>query len=484
MRVASTTSSWEPGGTGMAMGHGDRLSAVDAAFLRMEAPTLHMHVGGVFLLEPGEDSTFTFDRFQRLVRSRLHLVPRYRQRIADTPLGLAQPTWVDDPTFDLAYHVRHAALPRPGGMDQLLEYAGRILSRPLDRDKPLWELYVIDGLEDGRIAIVGKNHHAMIDGMAGVDILGVLLDTDPHAPDELPRTQPWEPHAPPGGFDRAVGAVRDLATAPSELVGRARSLAERPRDVAMRTLAVGSGLTHLVRTGGIAQNTILNRRPGISRRLAVEQMDLDEVKEVKNAFRATVNDVVLAVCADVLGRYLRSRGESTRRLELRVMVPVSVRTSADHDNQVTAVLVDLPVDEMDPVARLRTIASRMGDVKKSHSAAGADFILNMAGFAPPTIHALGARLAVQARLFNTVITNVPGPQFPVYALGARLVGVYPFVPLAATQSLAIGLVSLDGVIHTGFTADYDALPDVSKLPGYLRGALQDLLDSARALAAR
>lgn len=475
----------------MAMGHGDRLSAVDAAFLRMETPALHMHVGGVFLLEPGKDSTFTFDRFQRLVRSRLHLVRRYRQRIADTPLGLAQPTWIDDPGFDLAYHVRHAALPRPGGMDQLLEYAARILSRPLDRSRPLWELYVVDGLEDGRIAIVGKNHHAMIDGMAGVDILGVLMDTDPSSPDELPRTQPWEPHQPPGRVDRALGAVKEIATQPTQLVSRAWSLGDRPRDVAKdvakRGLAVSSGLTALARTGlkgGIASSTILNQEPGISRRFAVEQMDLADVKEVKNAFGATVNDVVLAVCGDLLGRYLRSRKESTRGMELRVMVPVSVRTGSAHNNQVTAVLVDLPVDEMDPVERLRMISRRMGDVKKSHSAAGADFILNLSGFAPPTIHAMGARLAVQARLFNTVITNVPGPQFPVYSLGARLVGAYPFIPLAATQSLAIGLVSLDGVIHTGFTADYDALPDVSKFPGYLRSALDDLLVSARAAAGR
>ncbi len=470
----------------MAMGHGDRLSAVDAAFLRMESPNQHMHVGGLFILEPGDGSTFTFDRFQRLVRSRLHLVPRYRQRIAGTPLDLAQPIWVDDPGFDLAYHVRHAALPRPGGMDQLLEYASRILSRQLDRDRPLWELYVVEGLEDGNIGIIGKNHHAMIDGLAGVDILGVLLDTDPESPEELPPAMAWEPHPPPSGVRRAVGAVRELATQPSGLVTRARALVDRPLEVAKRTAAVGSGLTHLATTGlsgGLASKSILNQAPGISRRFAVQQLPLGEVKEVKNAFDATVNDVVLAVCGDMLGRYLRARHESTRGLELRVMVPVSVRTSTDHNNQVAAVLVDLPVDEMDPVARLRAVSRRMGDVKRSHSAVGADFLLNLSGFAPPTIHALGARLAAQTRLFNTVVTNVPGPQFPVYALGARLVGGYPFIPLAATQSLAIGLVSLDGVIHTGFTADYDALPDVSLLPEFLRGSLDDLLVSARALAA-
>ncbi len=467
------------------MGHGDRLSPVDAAFLRMETPHLHMHVGGLFILEPGPRSTFTFDRFQRYVRSRLHLVPRYRQRIAGTPLNLAQPTWEDDPGFDLAYHVRHAALPRPGGMDQLLEYASRILSRQLDRDKPLWELYVVEGLEDGNIALVTKNHHAMIDGLAGVDILGVLMDAEDEAPDELPRAEAWEPHPRRGDLQRTVDAVEHLATQPSALVGRVRSLADRPLDVARRTVAVGQGLTHLATTGlsgGLATKSILNQAPGISRRFAVEQLDLDEVKEVKNAFGATVNDVVLAVCGDMLGRYLRYRRESTERLDLRVMVPVSVRTSSDHDNQVTAVLVDLPVGEMDPVERLRAITRRMGDVKGSHSAVGADFLLNLTGFAPPTIHALGARLAVSTRLFNTVITNVPGPQFPVYALGARLVGGYPFIPLAATQSLAIGLVSLDGVIHTGFTSDYDALPDVSVLPEYLRESLAELVASARAVA--
>lgn len=469
----------------MAMGHGDRLSPVDAAFLRMEGPTLHMHVGGLFILERGPDDAFTFDRFQRYVRSRLHLVPRYRQTVAWTPMDLAQPTWLDDPGFDLAYHVRHAALPRPGGMDQLLEYASRILSRQLDRDKPLWEMYVIEGLEDGNIALVTKNHHAMIDGLAGVDILGVLMDADPSVPEELPRAQAWEPRPAPSGVARTATAVRDFATQPSALVGRVRSLADRPLDVARRTAAIGQGLVHLATTGlsgGLATRSILNQAPGISRRFAVEQMDLDQVKEVKDAFGATVNDVVLAVCGDMLGRYLRYRREPTDGLELRVMVPVSVRTSEDHDNQVAAVLVDLPVGEMDPVERLRHITRRMGDVKGSHSAVGADFLLNLTGFAPPTIHAVGARLAVSTRLFNTVVTNVPGPQFPVYALGARLVAGYPFIPLAATQSLAIGLVSLDGVIHTGFTADYDAMPDVSVLPEYLRASLAELVASARAVA--
>lgn len=470
----------------MAMGHGDRLSGVDAAFLEMETTTLHMHVGGVFLLEPGPDSTFTFDRFQRLVRSRLHLVPRYRQIVADTPLGLAQPIWVDDPDFDLAYHVRHAALPRPGGLDQLLEYAGRILSRQLDRSKPLWEAYVVDGLEDGRIALITKNHHAMIDGVAGVDIVGVLLDADPASPDELPRAQAWEPRPRPGGVERTTEAVRELASQPAALAGRAKRIVDRPVDVLRRTAAVGQGITSMATrglSGGLAGKSVLNQAPGISRRFVVEQLDLGEVKEVKNALGGTVNDVLLAVSGDMLGRYLRSRGERTSGKELRIMVPVSVRTTGDHDNQVTAVFVDVPVGEMDPVERLGIVSQRMGNVKSTHQAVGADFLLNLTGFAPPTIHAAAARLATQARLFNVLVTNVPGPQVPIYSLGARLVGGFPFVPLAATQSLAIGLVSLDGTVNVGFTADYDAMPDVSALPDLLSSSLAELLESARAVRA-
>lgn len=468
----------------MAQGHGDRLSALDTGFLELETPTQHMHVGGVFIFRAGESSTFTFERFQRLVRSRLHLVPRYRQKLAAAPLRLAHPTWVDDPHFDIAYHVRHAALPRPGGTDQLLEYAGRILSRPLDRDRPLWELYVIEGLEDGDIALVTKNHHAMIDGMAGVDIIGVLMDLEPEGPGEIPPPSPWEPQPTPSPVRRAAAAVVHAATSPAELVGAARGVAEAPREVATKAVAVGKGLVSTTTSLlGLAPRSVLNQAPGVSRRMALHQVELDRVKQVKNAFGTTVNDVVLAVVGDALGRYLRHRHQSTRGVELRAMVPVSVRSGAPttHGNQVTSVFVDLPVDEMDPVARLRVISDRMGNVKASHSAVGADWLLNMSGFAPPTIHAAGARLAAQTRLFNVLVTNVPGPQVPIYALGARLVGAFPFVPLAATQSLAFGMISLDGQIHIGLTADYDALPDVSIIPGFLAGATDDLQASAAAL---
>ncbi len=468
----------------MAQGHGDRLSALDTAFLELETPTQHMHVGGVFLFRPERDSDFTFEHFQRLVRSRLHLVPRYRQKLAFPPLGMTHPMWVDDPNFDIAYHVRHAALPRPGGRDQLLEYAGRILSRQLDRQRPLWELYVVEGLEDGDIAIIGKNHHAMIDGMAGVDIVTMLLDPEPVRSDDIPRAQPWDPLPTPSSLSQMSSAVKGVATSPSELVGVAKGVVDAPLDVAARAVAVGRGLVSTTSSLlGLAPRSVLNQAPGISRRMALQQLDLDRIKHVKNAFGTTVNDVVLAIVGDALGRYLRHRHQVTTNVELRAMVPVSVRSDdpAVHGNQVTSVFVDLPVGEMDPVARLRTISDRMGNVKSSHSAVGADFLLNLSGFAPPTLHALAARAASQTRLYNVLVTNVPGPQLPLYTLGARLVGAHPFVPLAATQSLGIGLISLDGMIHFGLTADYDALPDVSIIPGQLAAAADDLEACALAL---
>lgn len=467
----------------MAQGHGDRLTALDTAFLQLEAPTQHMHGGGVFVFRPGDSSTFTFERFQRLVLSRLHLVPRYRQKLSTTPLGLARPIWVDDANFDIAYHVRHAALPRPGGRDQLLKYAGRILSRQLDRQRPLWELYVIEGLDNGDLALIGKNHHAMIDGMAGVDVITVLLDNEAAAGD-IPPAQHWDPAPTPTSLSQVSSAVREFATSPSDIVGVAKSVAKAPREVAAKAVAVGKGLVSTTSSLlGLAPRSVLNQAPGVMRRMAVHQIELERVKAIKNAFGTTVNDVMLAMVGDALGRYLRHRHQPTRNVELRAMVPVSVRTgdATTHGNQVASVFVDLPISEMDPVARLRIIADRMGDVKSSHSAVGADFLLNMSGFAPPTLHALGARVASQTRLYNVLFTNVPGPQAPMFSLGARLVAAYPFVPLAATQSLAVGLISLDGMIHIGLTADYDALPDVSILSDLLAGATDDLEACALAL---
>lgn len=469
----------------MADGHNQRLSSVDAAFLEMESPTQHMHVGGLFLFDTSATDRFEFERFVRLVRSRLHRLPRYRQRLAYPPLGLGGPVWIDDPDFDLSYHVRHAALPHPGTMSQLMDYAARVLSRQLDRDRPLWELYVVEGLADGRLALVVKNHHAMVDGIGGVDIATVLFDLGADAGAEIPRAEPWTPQPAPSGYDLAWSGVREAVDSPAALVRTSRRALSAPLKAVGQTLSAGRAIASVASANLTrpAPKSLLNRPPGLHRRLAIQRLELADFKNVKNAFGATVNDVVLAIVADATGRYLRSRGAPTDGLWLRAMVPVSVRSSGDGHalgNQVVSVFVNLPMFEMDPVERLKICSAGMGEVKSSHHAVGAGFLIGLAAFAPPTIHAMASRLAASSRLYNFLVTNVPGPQVPVYCLGARLLGVFPFAPLSATQAYAVGVMSIDGGMNFGIAADYDGLPDVEHVTGLLRASLQELVISADA----
>nr|WHV03855.1 putative wax ester synthase/acyl-CoA:diacylglycerol acyltransferase [uncultured bacterium] len=460
--------------------HAERLTVLDAAFLASETPNHHMHVGGVFIFEGGDHTDFTFEAFQHLVRSRLHLVPRYRQKLAPAPLGLAQPSWIDDPNFDLAYHVRHAALPHPGGIDQLLDYAARVLSHQLDRSRPLWELYVVEGLEGGRFAMIGKNHHAIVDGLASVDILNVLLDRDPT--ERALHPQPWDPRPAPSGMRRMQDVMGHALTRPGAVVAGARHVAQRPLEMAARAAGVGRGIAATVGSlVGRTPRSVLNQEPGIQRRMAMATLDLEAVKAVKDAFGTTVNDVVLAATGDMLGRYLRHRHQPTDGVVLRAMVPVSVAATGEQATHVTSVFVDLPVGEMDSVARLRRVHGEMVAATAAHQAVGADALVNLAGFAPATLHVLAARAATSQRLYNVLVTNVPGPQDAVHALGARLVGACPFVPLAGMQALGVGFLSLEGVVHVGFTADWDALPDLSIMPDLLGGAVDELVASARAL---
>jgi diacylglycerol O-acyltransferase / wax synthase len=482
------------GPSGGAQGHGERLSSVDAAFLEMERPSVHMHVGGLLIFDappalPDDAEGSGFARFLALIRSRLHLVPRYRQKLVHPPLGIGNPVWVDDPDFDLSYHVRHAALPSPGTTAQLTEYSARILSRPLDRDRPLWETYVIEGLEGGRFAILSKSHHAMIDGLAGMDIATVMLDAEPDASLEVSEPPPWAPATTPTSTDLAVGAVRHLASSPRELYRTTRKLVEAPARSALRAVEVGQGVVSVARAnlGHRAPRSLLNQAPGPHRRLAIQRVPLAEVKAIKDAFGTTVNDVVLAAVADATGRYLRSRGARTEKLWLRVMVPVSTReASGAHalGNRVVSVFVDLPMFELDPVERLRICHDAMSEVKSSHHAVGAGFLIGLSQFAPPTIHAMASRAASRSRLFNFLVTNVPGPQQPIYCLGARLLGFFPFAPLSGTQAYAVGLTSIDGWLNFGLVADYDALPDLERVTGFLLEAVAELGRSAEAVDVR
>lgn len=470
-------------------GHGDRLSPADEAFLAMETPSLLQHVGGLFVFDPPAEGGFDHPRFLELVRSRLHLAPRYRQRLVDPPLGIGSQVWVDDPDFELSFHVRHAALPQPGTTAQLNEYAARILSRQLDRTKPLWELYVIEGLSEGRIALLSKSHQVMIDGLRGIDIATVILDVSAADSVTVAAPEPWTPGAAPTAASLAREALRDLAGTREALAATARQVLVRPATSARRAASITRGVAATARTTMLrpAPRSLLNQAPGQHRRIAIQRVALEDVKRIKNAFATTVNDVVLALVSDAIGRYLRVRGTRTDGLWLRFLVPVSTRSGSDDHvlgNQVVPVFVDVPVFEMDPVERLRVCNEALREVKSSHHAVGAGFLVGLTDFAPPTIHAMASRIAVRSRLFNVLVTNVPGPQVPVYTLGARLLGAFPFVPLAANQALAVALTSIDGWMNLCFTADYDALPDVERITGYLVTGLRELLACAEAAELR
>ena len=472
----------------MAQGHGDRLSALDAAFLRLETRAEHMHTCGLFVFHAVKGVEFDFQRFLDVVRSRLHLVPRFRQKLAFTPFNLSTPIWIDDDEFDLGFHVRHAALPRPGRMDQLMDYVGRLVSRQLDRDRPLWEIYVIEGLEEGRTAYLGKTHHAMIDGVTGIDIATLLLDYDRDASAVIPDPPPWHAAPRPSDASLAWSAVRDQLLAPRSVVDNLQRLVETPRVALGRALRLGQSLASMASaTVAPGPASALNQQNGVFRRVAIQRLALDDVKRVKDTYDTTVNDVVLAIVGDAVGRFLRSRGEQTRGLELRVMVPVSVRADEDDTifgNRVSSVFVRLPVDEMDPTERLAGIHEAMKDVKDRQHAVGADFLVDLSAYAPPTIHALAARVTARTRLYNFVVTNVPGPQVPLYSMGMRLLGAFPILPLAQNHSFAVGVTSIDGWLNFGFTGDWDALPDLENITVELADSLRELVKHAEAAHSR
>ena len=457
----------------------DRLSPLDVSFLYMETPTTAMHVGGVATLEPPEEG-FDYERLVDLITERIALVPRYRQKVRWIPGRLANPVWVDDEEFDVTYHVRRSALPKPGTDAQLRELVGRLMGRRLDRGRPLWEIYLVEGLQGGRVGVITKTHHAMVDGVSAVDIGTVILDHTPE-PREVPQDD-WRPARPPGPVGLVVGALTDYVQRPTQALDTARSAVFDVRATAGKVGGVASGvLASAVTIARPAPDSPLNARIGEQRRFGMAATDLDDYKRVRKAHGGTVNDVVLATVAGALRAWMLTRGEAvTPATVLRAMVPVSVRTSDDAGsagNRISSLFVDLPVGEGSPVVRLQRVGYAMRGHKESGESVGADRLVQMSGFAPPTIHSLGARVAssMTRRLFNLVVTNVPGPQFPLYAAGARMLSMYPVVPLAKGQALSIGLTSYDGGVYYGLNADRDAMPDVDVLAALLEESLAELV---------
>ncbi|MBS1881112.1 MAG: wax ester/triacylglycerol synthase family O-acyltransferase [Actinobacteria bacterium] len=434
----------------------DRLTGLDASFLHLERSGAHMHVASTSIFEGPAPS---HEEFRNHIAARLHLVPRFRQKLRFVPLDQGRPVWVDDPYLNLDYHVRQTALPAPGSDEQLRNLAARIFSQQLDRSKPLWELWLVEGLDDGRFAIIGKSHHALVDGISGVDITTVLFDLDPQ-PDPPPAPPPpWLAQPEPTDFHLFQEALRERLTSPREIARGARYTMRGPRKVLR---GIGA-TTKMVGAGFSAPSSVFNVEIGPHRRFAMTQADLDDLKRIKNAHGGTVNDVILAIVAGGIGRYLRARGRETEGVELRAMVPVSVRAADERGalgNRITAMMAPLPVGVEDPVERLALVSAAMGDLKASGQAVGAEILTKLTDFAPTTIASQAARLQPAQRFFNLVVTNVPGPQFPLYLLGRRMESIFPMVPLAHKQALCIGIMSYDGQVNFGLIGDYDAMADL------------------------
>src|ERR1700761_3875429 len=457
----------------------DRLTGLDSSFLHLERDSAHMHVAGCMVFDGDPPA---YNELVEQILSRLHLVPRYRQRLAFVPLHQGRPVWVDDPHFNVGFHVRHTALPSPGGDEQLKRLAGRVFSQALDRSRPLWELWLVEGLAGDRVAMLSKTHHALVDGISGVDIATVLFDSSPQPVPVAPPDQEWVPRPLPSNAELLADALLERVTVPGEIVRGVRATLRGPRHVAGRALRAVGGVSAMARAGlQPAPPSPLNVRIGPPRRFTWGEGDLGQFKAVKNALGGTVNDVVLASVAGALGRYLRMHGETTDETSLRAMVPVSIRADVERGalgNRVAAMWAPLPVGIIDPVERLETISRDMAGIKSSGQAVGAQVLTELTGFAPPTIMAQAARLQAHQRMFNLVVTNVPGPQFPLYMLGRRLHAMYPMVPLAENQALGIAIMSYNGQLNFGLNADFDALPDLEALADELRASIEELVAAA------
>jgi diacylglycerol O-acyltransferase / wax synthase len=466
----------------------DRLSPQDASFLHFEDERNYMHIGSVAVFEGPPPP---HEAFQRMVAGKLPLVPRYRQRVRMVPFDLGRPVWVDDKSFRLDYHVRRTALPRPGGREELRNLASRVMSQMLDRGKPLWEMWVVEGLEDDHWALVSKVHHCMVDGIASSDLLAVILDDSPDPAPPVPDH--WRPAPEPSGLRLAGEAVVDYLASPYEQFLTAQRVTRLGREAMEETLRQGmENLRGLASLAGLVRQvppTTLMGPIGSHRRWSWARIPLEDVKTARRAFGGTVNDVVLSVVAKGFADLLTAHGEPPAERVVRSLVPVSVRRTTDrgvYDNRVSAIFAELPVGVTDPVARLTAVRQQMDRLKRSGQAVAASTLTSLSGFAPPLLLAVGTRVAVtatrrlQPRSIATVTTNVPGPQHALYAVGRRMVEALPYVPIAAPARVGVAIYSYDGWLHFGATGDFDSAPDVEVLTRGIELGMLELVKAAGA----
>jgi diacylglycerol O-acyltransferase / wax synthase len=444
--------------------HLDRLTSVDASFLHQEGPSAHMHIGGVMVFEGPPPS---LRELQDHTRARLHLVPRYRQKLAYTALDSGRPVWIDDPSFSVEYHLRHTALPE-SDWEHLQNLTARIFSQALDRKRPLWEMWLVEGLEQDRFAIISKAHHSLIDGIAGIDIMTALFDLASKPAELSPASRrPWRPHAEPGTAELLGAALRGAIRTEAKLAAGFIDAVSHPDVALARARDALEGVGEIVwALLNPAPASPLNVEIGPYRRFVGIASRLEDFKLVKDTFGGTVNDVVLSVVTGALRTFLISRGVRTEGLELRALVPVSVRTRDERGaagNRIVAIRGPLPVFIADPLERHRYIAKEMAGLKESKQALGAKVISGAQEFAPPTILAQASRLQFSTRLFNLIITNVPGPQFPLYMRGRQLLQGFPVAFLPEGHALAIAIMSYSGQLNFGLLGDFDAVPDIDHL---------------------
>ncbi len=466
-----------------AAGHLERLTATDASFLTNESASSHMHIGGLLIFE-GPPPRYV-DLVEH-VRGRLDQVPRFRQRLVVPPLEAGRPLWTDDVNFNLSYHIRHAALPDPGGEAQLKRLAARVFSQRLDRSKPLWEMWLVQGLERDRFALLTKTHHAAVDGIAGVDIGTVLFDFEP-VPEPAPIEDGWEPAATPSTAQLIARGATDAAAAPVKLAERAAAAVRHPENAARRLVEALEGVGEVVGAfADPAPDVPLNQTIGPHRRFTWARSELATFKRIKDTFGGTVNDVVLAVVTGALRSWLHERSIRTEGLELRALVPVSIRTPDERGelgNRLAAMRGPLPVYVEDPVRRLRVVSEQMEGLKRSKQALGAEVIARFNDFAPPTLLAQAARINFSTRLFNLIVTNVPGPQMPLYILGRELEEVFPVAFLPQNHALAVAIMSYNGRLCFGLLADYDSMEDVETVARGIDESLAELEQAATAASA-
>ncbi len=463
--------------------HYQRLSALDASFLEIEDTTTHMHVAAALLFEPGplatEDGGLDVERLRAYVGARLHHIPRYRQRLEYIPLE-QHPVWIDDDRFNLFYHVRHTSLPRPGSERQLKRLCGRILSQKLDTTKPLWEIWIVEGLEGGRFAMIVKVHHCMVDGVAGVDLLTALLSPTPETTFAQPG--PWQPRPAPSPRELVAGELWRRAAMPLDLARAAARAVADPAATIGGALETAAGLASMLGESATpASETPLNpERIGPHRRFDWLRLDLAEVKAVKNRLGGTVNDVVLATVVGGLRRFLPARGVTVDDLDFRALIPVSVRGKSEQGalgNKVSQMLAHLPLDERDPYRRLQRVSETTTQLKQSHQIEVAERIEELSDWAATGLMAQVMRLGSQRRMFNLIVTNVPGPPVPLFLLGAPLLAAFPSVPLFTNQALGIALFSYADGLYWGVSADWDVVPDLHEFVQALDAGFRDLAEA-------